>query len=168
MKSPKRKLLKHYNIPGHVHFLTFTCFKGLPLFEEKQLCLIFQEALEKACQKHSIEPLAYVIMPEHVHLVAHPQNEKYDIGKFLQMLKRMASFHSHEWMKSTNYHLLAHLSQEKGSFHFWQEGGGFDKNINGTKALQAIIDYVHNNPVRKRLCEKPTDWPWSSASWYEG
>jgi hypothetical protein len=31
-----------------------------------------------------------------------------------------------------------------------------------------MIDYIHGNPVRKGLVEKPEDWKWSSAGWLEG
>jgi hypothetical protein len=31
-----------------------------------------------------------------------------------------------------------------------------------------MIDFIHGNPVRRQLVEKPEDWIWSSASWMEG
>jgi putative transposase len=54
----------------------------------------------------------------------------------------------------------------KHCFRFWQEGPGYDRNINSVEALQASVNYIHMNPVRRGLCEKPTDWPWSSARYY--
>ena len=32
----------------------------------------------------------------------------------------------------------------------------------------AMIEYVHNNPVRRGLVDRAADWRWSSAGWYEG
>ena len=51
---------------------------------------------------------------------------------------------------------------------FWQPGGGFDRNIVEPRTLMAMIDYVHMNPVRRGLAERPIDWKWSSAGWYAG
>jgi hypothetical protein len=31
-----------------------------------------------------------------------------------------------------------------------------------------MIDYIHNNPVRRGLVSQATDWPWSSARFYAG
>jgi putative transposase len=29
-----------------------------------------------------------------------------------------------------------------------------------------MIDYLHRNPVRRGLVERPEEWWWSSAAWY--
>ena len=51
---------------------------------------------------------------------------------------------------------------------FWQYGGGYDRNITGGKTLLRMIDYLHNNPVRRGLIERAIDWKWSSAAAPEG
>lgn len=35
------------------------------------------------------------------------------------------------------------------------------------KAVRASIDYIHNNPVKRGLCQKAREWRWSSARFYE-
>ena len=51
---------------------------------------------------------------------------------------------------------------------FWQAGGGYDRNIIDEKTAWKVIDYIHLNPVRRGLVERPEDWEWSSARWYAG
>jgi putative transposase len=51
-------------------------------------------------------------------------------------------------------------------FHFWQPGGGYDRNIDNAKVAWASVHYIHANPVRRGLVAHPTDWEWSSARWY--
>ena len=51
-------------------------------------------------------------------------------------------------------------------YRFWQRGGGYDRNLTETGTVFAEIAYIHANPIRRKLCERPTDWPWSSASEY--
>jgi putative transposase len=36
------------------------------------------------------------------------------------------------------------------------------------ETARLIIDYIHLNPVRRGLVERPEDWAWSSARWYAG
>ena len=53
-------------------------------------------------------------------------------------------------------------------FRFWQEGGGYDRNLTGEKTVLAAIQYAHANPVRRGLCSSPAEWRWSSWPHYEG
>ena len=53
-------------------------------------------------------------------------------------------------------------------YRFWQRGGGYDRNVVEPVTVYHQIDYIHNNPVRRGLCENSEDWPWSSARFYEG
>jgi putative transposase len=32
--------------------------------------------------------------------------------------------------------------------------------------VQASLEYIHNNPAKRGLCERALDWKWSSARWY--
>ncbi len=62
---------------------------------------------------------------------------------------------------------LERLTAKHGTretFRFWQPGGGYDENIWSSKAIIEVIDYIHANPVRLGLTERPTDWKWSSAA----
>ena len=51
-------------------------------------------------------------------------------------------------------------------FRFWQEGGGYDRNLRSVKSVEAAVAYIHENPVRRQLCERSADWRWSSARHY--
>jgi putative transposase len=51
---------------------------------------------------------------------------------------------------------------------FWQSGGGYDRNITSPRTLLRMIDYLHENPLRKKLVADPQDWHWSSARHYAG
>lgn len=39
--------------------------------------------------------------------------------------------------------------------------------IDSRQKLEEKLTYMHMNPVRAGLVEKPADWKWSSARWYE-
>ena len=52
--------------------------------------------------------------------------------------------------------------------HFWEQGGGYDRNIYQDKVAVTTIDYFHENPARRGFVEADTDWRWSSARFYAG
>ena len=53
------------------------------------------------------------------------------------------------------------------TYRFWQRGAGYDRNLWTPKHIWKAIDYIHLNPVRRKLVEKAVHWKWSSAAWYE-
>ncbi len=118
------------------------------------------------------EIVAFVFMPEHIHLLANPLDPDPDIGAYVQAIKQPFSREIHGILEPHNSKLLSKLivCDRPGhqSFRFWQEGPGYDRNLWTAKAIRAAIDYIHENPVRRGLCHRAEQWKWSSARWYLG
>jgi putative transposase len=130
----------------------------------------FLGSLRAACEKHAYELYAFVIMPEHVHVIVAPKHGLYDIARFLQSVKQPVAMRAMAWLKKHDHGWLTRLTTTgKGDshFHFWQQSGGHDRNIIEEETLRYTIDYIHANPVRKGLVESTLAWKWSSARWYE-
>jgi len=128
-------------------------------------------AIERARLKHQFDLWAYVIMPEHAHILIWPRNEIYDVSAILKSIKQSVSVPAIGYVKKHTPSYLPRMTdlQPNGDLHhrFWQRGGGYDQNTVEPKAVSNLIDYIHANPVRRGLCERPTDWIWSSAIEYE-
>ena len=157
--------LVRYNEPGHVHELTFGTFKGRHVLKTPSRGSIIVQCLGCTCEKQGFSLLAYVVMPNHVHLLVHPMEEAYDVGAFLKEFKTSSAkqIFRHE------PHLKAEMQVVKSGevqSRLWQAGGGYDRNMFGDKAIRASIDYIHANPVRKEYVRDPVEWPWSSAGAY--
>ena len=75
--SPHRKRVKHFDIPGHAHLLTFSCFRRMPFLSKDRTRRWFLEALGAARSALEFDLWAWVIMPEHVHLLIYPRREGY-------------------------------------------------------------------------------------------
>ena len=172
MDTLLRKTRRTYNEPGHAHYLTFSCYRGLRLLSRDAPRRWFIEALAKARDRHAFDVHAYVIMPEHVHLLVRPRRATYQMGMFLKAVKRPVSWNAKQQLRpSGNVVCLKRLTVRKGArsvFRFWEAGGGFDRNLWSNEALKEAVAYIHANPVRKGLVERPTDWPWSSARFWAG
>src|SRR5258708_8630565 len=63
------KKLKRYYGRGDLHFLTFSCYRRLPLLRTIRARNVFVSALGKICERHKFLLVGYVVMPEHVHLL---------------------------------------------------------------------------------------------------
>ena len=87
MEQKRRKTIKHYNNPGHAHFLTFSCYNQLPLLNRDRSRYWLITAVREAKEKHKYALWAYVIMPEHVHLLVYPLVQIYTISLFLKAVK---------------------------------------------------------------------------------
>jgi putative transposase len=128
--------------------------------------------METVRQRHELDLLAYVIMPEHVHQLVFPRNPVYRMDRILSDLKRPVSWKAKRHLMERGMgDWLARLSAVEGSqttFRFWLPGGGFDANITCERSIAEIGSYMHLNPVRRGLVDDPLEWEWSSARYWEG
>jgi putative transposase len=111
-------------------------------------------------------------MPEHVHLVLLP-HEGIRISEILRIIKRPVTRKAVVWSEANSPNFLAEMiyTQPNGKMtrQFWQRGGGYDRNLRSIPDVHEKIQYIHANPVRRGLVEKPEDWPWSSyRAWRTG
>jgi len=63
------KGLKRYYGRGDLHFLTFSCYRRLPLLGTVHARNVFVDALGKIRERYRFLLVGYVVMPEHVHLL---------------------------------------------------------------------------------------------------
>ena len=146
--------------------MTFSCYRRRAFLGRDRTRQYLADAINAARVKLGFHVWAYVMMPEHIHLLVWPAKEVYSISTILQATKQSVSRRAVGWLKSNNPAGLKLLATGRADkpYQFWQDGGGYDRNIRNAKALRDIIAYIHNNPVRRGLVVRPEDWPWSSAA----
>jgi len=168
----KFKTCKRCNEPGDAHALTFCCFKRQALLNRDRRRTWFLDALDAARAKHAFDLWAYVIMPEHVHLLIWPRASVYSISDILSDMKQPVTRRAIKYLRTPAPGFLTRLRDGqpggKVTHRFWQRGGGFDRNLFKPDAIHAEIEYMHGNPVRRGLVEHPEDWAWSSARYFAG
>ena len=159
-----RKRCQRFNAPWDAHELTFSCYRGREFLSRDRTRVYFVEAVNKAREKHAFDVWAYVIMPEHVHLLIWPREETYSISAILKAIKQSVSRRAIGWLRRENPAGMVHLQtgQKDNPYRFWQDGGGYDRNIHKAATLRKSMDYIHNNPVECGLVEHPGHWVWSS------
>ena len=172
MQTPAgyRKRVKHFHEGGECHELTFACYRRRPLLTNDVWREMLTESITRASSRHLYQVVAFVYMPEHLHLLVLPQPGASSISQYLFAIKRSFSYRIQQMLIDSGSRLLEDLNvrQRPGvtSFRFWQEGSGYDRNLHSAAAIEAAIQYIHMNPVRRGLCERAIDWRWSSARYY--
>jgi putative transposase len=90
---------------------------------------------------------AFVIMPNHVHMLIAPKSSPREITKAIKG-------HS-----ARTCNLLLHRTGQP----FWNEET-YDHWVRNAKSFERIRLYIEHNPVAAGLVKSPENWPWSSAS----
>ena len=92
------------------------------------------------------------------------------IAKLLFAIKRPYSYRAKQYLRENDPALLSTLTVRerpgKAAFRFWQEGAGYDRNLVSSETVHSAIDYIHMNPVKRGLCQRPEEWKWSSWKTY--
>jgi putative transposase len=139
------KGLVRYQQCGCFHFITFSCHHRLPLLGDAAARGLFERSLEAMRIRHDFVVCGYVVMPEHVHLlVSEPKKALLSIA--IQALKLSVPVQSKERS-------------------FWQPRY-YDFNVHNEEKSTEKLRYMHRNPVKRGLVEKPEDWDWSSFRHY--
>jgi putative transposase len=139
-------LERRHNL-GHLHFITFSCHHRLPYLETTKPKEILQQVIERTRTTHDFLLYAYVLMPEHLHLLlSEPKN--HSLSSTIRVIKGESS----------------KLLKGKRN-HFWQPRY-YDFNVFTTRKFKEKIQYIHRNPVTRGLVLKPEDYRWSSFNHY--
>jgi len=139
--------LKRFQKAEALHFITFSCFHRLPFLESPATKETFEIVLEQTRSRHQARVYAYVLMPEHIHVLIN-EPPLILLAQFLKALKQI-----------TSRQLRGHRRQ------FWQDRY-FDANVYDEKGRSEVIRYIHRNPVKRGLVASPEQYRWSSFNHY--
>jgi putative transposase len=167
-----RKLCKRYDEYGNGHYLTFSCFQNQPFLKSERACRWLMDAINAARIKYPFDLWAWVFMPNHVHLLIFPY-EGTKVSDILSGIKKPVGKLAGNFVRKNAPEFIPRMSelQPDGAtvLRFWQQGGGYDRNIYSDEELHEKIRYIHNNPVRQELVMGPEKWLWSSyQAWERG
>ena len=157
----------HFTQNNSPHFMTLTVLHWIPIFTRPQTVEILLDAL-LFLQKEKFRIYAYVILENHIHLVAQSNNLEKDMCRFKSFTARKLL----DYLKDNNvitileqlaFYKKAHKLDR--SYQFWQEGV-HPECIQNAAMLNQKVDYIHHNPVKRGYVELPQYWRYSSASNY--
>ncbi len=141
------------NLPGALHFVTGNSLDRIPIFTEPACCDAFLEELHCLNQKWPSKLIAYVVMPDHFHLISNPQDGR--IKEFIGALKSLSAKGIVSACKQFRFNADADGHQ------VWQESFKALPLWSGWMIWQKI-NYIHANPVKAGIAKSAKDYDWSS------
>jgi REP element-mobilizing transposase RayT len=169
LKRPGKMRLFKSREPNLVHYVTSVTFDRVPVFRKDHSCSLFIDALAVTREKEPFKLIGYVIMPDHIHLLANPLC--LDISVVVGRLKGRSAVSILNWLRAeVQSTSLAKLALGKplksGQTHavWMKEFSAID--IWSRKFIRQKLNYIHMNPVRAGLCDHPGKWRWSSYQAY--
>ena len=119
---------------------------------------MFEQSLERVRVWYGLFVAGYVIMPEHVHLLL-SEPERSTLAVALQMLKQITAQKLRPTPSRT-------AGDKAGAPEHFRQARYYDFNVRTAKKRIEKLRYIHRNPVKRDLVEKPEDWEWSSFRHY--
>ncbi len=123
--------LKRIILENYCYFVTTNIYKKKNVFKDNRIVQILIEDLEFYRKKYDFRLHAFVIMPDHLHLLITP-SEKGDISKIM-----------HDFKSHTSQVINKSLGWNSS---LWQEGF-YEHVIRDRFDFRRKIDYIHKNPL---------------------
>jgi putative transposase len=133
--------------PPGTYFVSFTTWQRQTLFVVEAHARLFLKTLYGYKRQGRFQLHAFVVMPEHVHLMLTPAPD-ITLERAMQLIKGGYS------------HAVGVECQRKGEV--WQRGFT-DHRIRDPEDFTQHRNYVHQNPVKRKLVEIATDYRYCSA-----
>ncbi|HZQ70872.1 MAG TPA: transposase [Terriglobales bacterium] len=144
-----------------LHFITCSCYRRQALLTPRRRDL-FLQILEETRRKYRFVVHGYVVMPEHFHLLV-TEPEVGDPSVVMKVIKERFSRRLNRRRRRSS---LAQRSLfEAPSEPFWQKRF-YDFNVWSERKHREKLRYMHRNPVKRGLVERPEEWKWSSFRAY--
>ena len=149
------------------HFLTCTVVNWLPIFGSPPVVQIILDSWRFLQEYSRLQIYAYVIMEDHLHLIASSDHLSEEIGDFKSFTARRII----DFLKERNaQHILGQLAFHKlrykkdRIYQVWHH----PQLIQSEDMMRQKVEYIHHNPVRRGYVDDPTHWRYSSGRDYAG
>lgn len=152
------------------YFITSSVVNRYPIFNKEEFTQVVIDGLNFLVIHRGIDIYAYVIMEDHIHLIAQGN----DLGKHFARFKSYSARRILDSMETKKmYDTLRSFKETKRAFktdrlhQFWAEGI-HPKQIFSADVMKQKINYIHYNPVKAGFVKQEVDWKYSSyGDYYE-
>jgi putative transposase len=151
-------------VSGGTFFFTLVTEQRRLLFNEPDAVTLFMKAAERVCTRHPFQLDAYVILPDHLHVIWTQPDGDSDFSTRWRLIKEAFT---RAYLKAHEAPYRNESRRFKGEQGIWQRRF-WEHAIRDEIDFARHIDYVHINPVHHGLVSAARDWPHSSfLAWVE-
>ena len=161
---------RYHVIGNQPHFITCTVVNWIPLFSKVELAKIILDSLRFLQRQQRLRLYAYVMMENHLHLLASAASLSKEIGDFKSFTARsiidlLKANQANYILEQLKFYKLKHKKDQE--YQVWQEGF-HPQVILSEEMFRQKLDYIHNNPIRRGYVDDPAHWRYSSYRNYMG
>jgi REP element-mobilizing transposase RayT len=157
------------SIDNPLHYLTSVTKDRLQVFQTDKIKKIVAEALDEARTSSGIKIFAYVIMPDHIHLITDSSRKFAETQRYFNgVTARRVIDHLKENGLETSLRKLGQAQRSRNHRYSLWDHHPNAFSINNEKTLMQKVNYLHQNPVRAGLVERAEDYLYSSARIWMG
>ncbi len=146
------------NLAGALHFVTGNCNERAKVFIDERYCVRFLDAVRELKQARPFKPIAYVLMPDHFHLIVNPSD-----GLITNLTGALKGLSARRIVDAAPVGaFLPERPAADGAMHkVWQQSFKALPLWSNWLIWQKI-NYIHSNPLKARLVKSAADYKWSS------
>ena len=150
-------------------YLTAVAKDRLPVFRTYTIKTVTCNALDEARKSGGFSIYAYVIMPDHLHMITDRILEPSVILRYINgITSRRIIDHLKDHGHNASLQKLKHETKERGyRYSLWDHHSNVF-SITSEDMLMQKVNYIHENPVRAGLVERAEDYRWSSVRLWKG
>ena len=152
------------------YFLTCTVIGWLPVFTRPETVQIIYDSWKFLQDEGRLLIYGYVILENHLHLVASSPDLAKEIGDFKSFTARKIIDHLEAKKVKTLLKWLRFLKARHKTdreYQLWQEGT-HPEQVQNDEMMRQKLEYVHGNPVERGYVDEAIHWRHSSARNYAG
>ena len=152
------------------NFMTMTVNHWLPVFTRPDTVDIVLDSWRWLQQHEDFRLHGYVILENHLHLVARSTDISATIKRSKSYTARAISDHLRQRNVRGLLDLMAlfkRAHKTESTYQFWEEGS-HPQRVESEDVMRQKLDYIHQNPVKRGFVDLPEHWRWSSARDYAG
>ena len=155
--------------PELPHFVTCTVLHWIPVFTRPETVEIVLDSL-RFLMKERLKVYAYVVLENHLHLVAQSDDLNRDVARFKsytarQLLAYLKAHNVRQILDQLAFYKKAH--KDDRAYQLWQEGC-HPEWIQSDEMMRQKVEYIHENPMKRGYVDLPEHWRYSSARDYAG
>ncbi len=145
-------------------YLTAVTKDRLPVFRTGKLKDIACAALDEARRSGGFALFAYVVMPDHLHVLTDGARKPSDTLRFIKGIisRRVIGYLKEKGYESSLEKLRRERDARRSEYTLWQHHSNV-MLLTSESAFMQRVNYIHQNPVRAGLVERAEDYRWSSA-----
>ncbi|MBK6765182.1 MAG: transposase [bacterium] len=145
------RLHTRHDFTGSRHFVTTVTQVRGAWFVEASLCQRILEIFEECRATAKLDCVGFVLMPDHIHALLFQNEDARTVSDFMRDFKVKSAFRC--------------LPEGYSQGNLWRRRYD-DVPLPGPNAVRTRLKYMHENPLKARLVDRPEDYQWSSAQHY--